>query len=361
MIGDIMKHLPKDTKTNINGKAQYQQDPAIFLKGINGSDNAIKIIDGLDLTGFHNVIPIKKSSANDFGGNFISSPANINNSFGTIFCFDNVNPSLIDYLRTNLIQNVIELKCSFRYNNERHIDECMTFMPYKDKYKVWIYKIRSITHSSDLQTKFALCDIAPVRTRLNTLLNINIPKESKDAITIILKDGSTKEEINNALRSVYSLSPIEVDCIKQHYAKDEELEKVRNIDSIKGLLEAERIINLNLISNELFGGSHISHLDKFIEFPIDLEITKSLQYKIKTIPIFNRIWYENVTDCYALFPTRGDNYDPDIKLILDKEKDFIGSIISANKTLHINNIDTSSSNDSGNVGGNLHCLVKMKY
>ena len=83
------------------------------------------------------------SNGNHFGGNFISSPENI------IFTFDNSNFS--ECLNNNLKSKVVNLNCSFRYNNERHIDETMCFMPYgTGNYKVWIYNFRTIKFDSTL-------------------------------------------------------------------------------------------------------------------------------------------------------------------------------------------------------------------
>jgi hypothetical protein len=127
---------------------RFIQDPIIFLKSkVSDEDFIIKIKEGFDLSSFKkdNIKEIPYISGNDYGGNFISSPPNQIHKYGSIFCFNQINPLLSNYLDVNLDQNVIELKCTFRYNNERHIDECMCFMPYKDKYKVWIYCIRYIS------------------------------------------------------------------------------------------------------------------------------------------------------------------------------------------------------------------------
>jgi len=127
---------------------RFIQDPIIFLKSkVSDEDFIIKVKEGFDLSAFRkeNIKIIPYISGNDYGGNFISSPPNHLHKYGSIFCFNQINPELKDYLSVNLDQNVIELKCTFRYNNERHIDECMCFMPYKDKYKVWIYCIRNIS------------------------------------------------------------------------------------------------------------------------------------------------------------------------------------------------------------------------
>ena len=76
-----------------------------------------------------------------------------------IFCFSGASPIFLDNINNNVLdQEIIQLNCSFRYLNERHIDECLCFMPYRDDndvdtYKVWIYKIRNIYIAVYIQFK----------------------------------------------------------------------------------------------------------------------------------------------------------------------------------------------------------------
>lgn len=348
---------------NQNGEEKYQQDPAIFLKGIDdGSDTAIKVKDGLDLTNFK-IIDVKHITANDFGGNFIASSARDKHPYGTVFYFDRVNPKLISKLQELSLQNFVSLSCSFRYDDERHIDECMTFMPYKDKYKVWIYKIRNITYSSDLQTRFAKyekCDIDIINATLKRMSQNSTTSENlRTAINNILNPGSDKIQEGLQYKGLINKFQLyELDCIKNHYYPDKQFEFFRNIDMIKTFLETERVENLNLISNELFGLPYADCMDKFVEFPIDLEITFDFKYKIITIPIFNRVWYETLTECIALFSRTNDR---EIRNIVDQEMPLIGSLIDSTKPCRFEYIDTSEFNNQGNVGGNLHCIIKSKY
>ena len=76
------------------------------------------------------------NNSNDKGGNFISSPVVDGKSF--IFYFVEASVSLIQYLSENCNQDLIGLNCSFASNKARHIDECMTIMPYgTNKFKIW--------------------------------------------------------------------------------------------------------------------------------------------------------------------------------------------------------------------------------
>jgi hypothetical protein len=287
----------------------YKQDPAIFLKSyIDENDHAIVINEGLNLQGFVRIEGCQSVDGNDLGGNFISSPCSPKNTYGSLFCFDKITPNLSRYLENNLQQNLIQLECCFRSQDIRHIDECMCFMPYKDHYKVWIYKIRNISCTSRTQW----------------------------GITSQIETG----KIHSNTR------------------------KILNIESIKDYLDLERQRNIKKISENLFGEGDFSHF--FVEFPIDLEIDHYYVYnkpdfKIKNIPIFNRLWYEKDNQCRAIFSNGALGTDPDVQKILDRELPLIGSIIDPNRIFKCGFINTQEYNNRGSAGGNLHCLVKMKY
>ena len=291
----------------------YKQDPAIFLKSnIDENDHAIIINKGVDFSGFTRIEEYQSVDGNDYGGNFISSPCSPKNPYGSLFCFDKITPNLSRYLDNNLQQNLIQLECSFRSEDIRHIDECICFMPYKDHYKVWIYKIRNI--SCTLRTQWG--------------------------ITSQIETG----KIHSNTREIL------------------------DIESIKNSLELERQRNIKKISENLFGKNLFGEKDFsefFVEFPIDLEINhiyllNKPDFKIKNIPIFNRIWYEKDNQCRAIF-SKGVEIDPEVQTILDNELPFIGSIIDPTRMFKCGFINTQEYNNRGNTGGNLHCLVKMKY
>jgi hypothetical protein len=303
------------------GLAKFKQDPAIFLKSnIDETDHAIIINEGLDFSGFVRIEGYISINGNDKGGNFISSPCSPKNPYGIVFCFDKVSRHLLDYFIENLLQPIVPLSCSFRIgednilgkhvDGDRHIDECMCFMPYKDHYKVWIYKIRNISCSEDILQK-------------------------------LIKQLTEKG--NNHI-----------------------VEQIQDIESIRRMLDIERNTNIRIISNNLFGRENA--VENFIEFPIDLEIQQNskeyLDFKIKNIPIFNRLWYEKDDQCRAIFSI-GEQIDPEVKTILDRELPFIGSIIDPTRIFKCDFINTfihnNDGSEDGNAGGNLHCLVKMKY
>jgi hypothetical protein len=294
-IDDLFKNIYRSEDSDMinvdfDSSAIYKQDKIIFLKH-NEQDYAIIISNNtlfIDYIIKENVNEAYMSeNGNDLGGNFISSPCSPKNPHGLIFCFNQITPKLSKFLNDNLLQKLIQLECSFRYNNERHIDECMCFMPYKDHYKVWIYYIR----------------------------NINLFEEIIDIDTI---------------------------------------------EKIKKILDEERLRNLNCISDELYGSNYDSNREKFVEFPIDLEIINKKNFKITNIPIFNRLWYEKDDQCRAIFSI-GESIDPEVQTILDKELPFIGSIIDQTRNFKCEFINTTIYHNKDFVGGNLHCLVKMKY
>jgi len=309
---DLFTNICENHNCIIDSKAIFNQDSAIFLKSVDDKDFAISIQKSeLNLSLFNIISGYESINGSDYGGNFISSPPKSETDFGTVFCFDKVTPKLHTYLEKILIQNIIKLKCSFRYRNERHIDECMCFMPYKTHYKVWIYKIR----------------------------NIVCPFLIKEKLKKQLARKNTDTTIDNPI-----------------------ILQIQDIPKIYDTFETERQQNIKLILDDL---SHSNKFAGFVEFPIDLEINQygfeqELSYKITTIPIFNRIWYEKDDKCRAIF-SHGRSTDSDIETILTRELPNVGSIINQDRKFKFNKIITSEFNNMGDVGGNLHCLVKMKY
>jgi hypothetical protein len=94
-------------------------------------------------------ISVRLESEQNKGGNFISAPD------GTIFCIEGASNELLDVIKLNTTNKIIKLKCSFKSNNFRHIDELMCFMPYGlNRYKIWFYDIldessfRKLQHDS---------------------------------------------------------------------------------------------------------------------------------------------------------------------------------------------------------------------
>ena len=99
--------------------------------------------------------------------------------------------------------------------------------------------------------------------------------------------------------------------------------------NIKENLISERLVNLNLISNELFEGNYDLHSDKFVSFPIDLKIDHILDnnFILTNIPIFNRLLIET-EDVRRCIYSIGTNIDPRVRSILNIEEPKIASFIN---------------------------------
>jgi hypothetical protein len=333
----------------------FQQDPVIMLKNHTNENLAI-IVRPSDVGQMRSIDKIS-GNGNDFGGNFISSPQN------NIYCFDNITPDLQNYF-VNPIQsgslglNLIPLRCSFRFNSERHIDECMTFMPYAPNYKIWIYDIRSVKLSdslleilddtnSDKDKEDLIIDLKEILT------NTKNPK-TIEAINYIL--GYLTGDYNDILHFNTSIEAINNRLtLKNKFCLNPNLYDDLDIDLIKHNLNLERNANIATISQTEFGGLN---MDKFVFFPIDLEIDENRNYKIANIPIFNRLWIETEEECVCLF-SEGikDQY---VRSKVQYEFTQIKSFITQNIPTP-DFIDTRAYNEQGNVGGNLHCLIKNKY
>jgi hypothetical protein len=133
------------------------------------------------------------------------------------------------------------------------------------------------------------------------------------------------------------------------------------IDEIKENLIIEQIDNLNCVSKTLFNSNYNENHNNFVLFPIDIyiDITDGLQinYKIKDIPIFNRIIIETNTECNILL-SRSDKFDPEVQKILDIELPQVRSYLNQDKPIECIPVNTL---DYHRSGGNLHCLIKNIY
>lgn len=406
-ILDIMKTY-RDKSFNQNFDyftilSEYKQDPAIFLKDENNKNyilivrndiidrenkNLSERIENINKIDYNYIQP----SGNDYGGNFISSPGTNNYTF----CFENINNDLQSLLNNILINKLVELKCSFRYNDERHIDECMCFMPYNDgSYKIWIYKIRNISFKNDSNSYISDLKIRYASLFNNLIKNINIINDDlKSKLKIYLLEFNkidynkndtfigkieiflNKELSNNPTliaRIVTSLNKIisdnpefnDIDLIRTFiqrlslYDKTELKKPTINkndeiLNHIKANLETERILNIEIISKILFKEYKP---EMFVEFPIDLEINDN-NYLITKPPIFNRVCINlnnDIKEYLFLFSQAGE-VDLEVMNILNREK------IKMNSNNIYEFIDISNEYKTDvKVGGGLHCLIKTQY
>lgn len=284
-------------------------------------------------------------NGNHFGGNFISSPENI------IFTFDDSEFS--DCLDKNLESIVVRLNCSFRYKNERHIDETMCFMPYGiNNYKVWIYDFRKI----EFDTKLKIIENTLKSEKINKIL------ETFDSLKVIHAPDSSNEiavknvELIKEFKKIF-WRPTDLEALKIRLGL---LTFNLNSEEIIQHLNLEREHNLEIISQALFNGSYEDNSDKFVFFPLDIYIIDG-NYKITNIPIFNRLYIETDEIKHCIFPISNQkDIDPEVSEKLDEETQNLRSY-NDNQKVICSVFKTSEFNDEGNVGGNLHCLVKNQY
>ena len=228
---------------------------------------------------------------------------------------------------------------------------------------------------------------------LNNYNNDPNYKFSKKKLINILEERLANENDNNYITLInYLLSRLVNDLkISQHvfnhfiftlddltYLKKYILNKdinsklaFKNINEIGNILYNEQQLNLDIISQKLFNSKYYENdnFKNFVMFPIDLLITSNFQCITKTIPIFNRIWYETDKQCVALIPI-GDKKDDDIINTYNEEKKYIKSYLNPGIQIEYYLINTQYYNDNGlslisdntfAAGGNLHCLIKNKY
>jgi len=367
----------------------FMQDHHILLKDQSNIDYGFKVcpMDICSKNPFNKNLKIldfisRERNGNYYGGNYLSAPNN------KIFTMNNTY--LHDNLKIYLEQPVIQLKCSFTFNDERHIDELMAFMPYGERnYKVWIYDISNIYVDNfevpdisstikkyDELKKFIKAKDLIIKSkkgfgRATKELDVsNIFHDSNLSDLDILKNNNLTKFLSDIRLICVNLSEMETKLLVFYYSlpnpkpdKSELAELLqREVDNIKENLISERLVNLNLISNELFDGNYNLHLDKFVSFPIDLKIDHILDnnFILTNIPIFNRLLIET-DDVRRCIYSIGTNIDPRVRSILNIEEPKIASFIN-NKLFQFSNVNTSEFNKSnGAVGGNIHCLVKNQY
>jgi len=356
-------HEFMEVPVNSNGSATYCQDPAIFLKkNSDGYKYAINVLDTLDLSSF-NKIDVRAASSNDYGGNFITSPeSTLSSPNGTIFCFSGISGPLQSTIQTYCMQNLVQLECGFRNQGERHIDECMCFMPYgPGAFKIWIYYIRNITLSEGAKLLLDRCSEQEKNEviQLVNWLEQNYPMHIEHINKIKSGDFNLHElplPIRNKLTSRH------IKCIKEFTSKiDQRIAFISDLQGIWTRLETERQANLEKIARNIYSSSYAETSGNFVSFPLDLELDTNfngtIDFKITNVPIFNRVWYETATNVKVLFSI-GNAIDPEVQGILARETPHVKSIHNLAKPINYHLINTNKYNEDGRVGGNLHCLIK---
>ena len=239
------------------------------------------------------------------GGNFISAPMGTNPTKSYIFAIKGAKPELLDKIRSYPLTDLTELRCSFKSNGFRHIDELMCFMPYgkTDRghkiFKVWFYDELDAYSFNNLKIR-------------NTHLNITD-------------------------RSFGSLEP--------------ELKR-----SYLALLNTERMHNLNLISNKLFGSDYASNTDKFVFFKLYLN----------SVSIFNRVWIEKPNQTICLFGqnlasviTNRDQINANTDRV-KSECTSLKSWVNQTHPIVFKWLETPTSDENKPEGG-VHCMIKQRF
>jgi hypothetical protein len=398
MIDSIAPSVDSSITAKISTYITFNQDPYIFLKNSVTSENsAIKIVHSDMDIGSIIVNNLSSSNGNDKGGNFISSPP-YNGSNGYIFCFSGVSQPLITYLTDNCIQPLVQLECSFRVNDQRHIDECMTIMPYGiNKFKIWFYDIGQISYTPELIKRLSIkCSTDQTKQSLEEIYNklqeelknpdvSDIARERKDTLLAVIRELSNiYTRINNNsssdadniyikknLNKIMNLFDYDLRVCFNLYYNNEAREKQNlffakfgNVDTLHKILKAEQQYNLNIVSNAVFGKPYSPDMPEFVIIPIDITADEQGNFKLDTPSIFNRLWIESPSVCSLIFSNKttsfSSTYRAEILEILRKEMSLIKSYLN-NLEPMVRICDTSKYHYKGDAGGNLHCLVKNLY
>ena len=425
---------------------EYLQDPFIFV--INKNDNTRSYINTKDINepdtkyikslGYTQItIPTFKGGKGiNYGGNFISSPPltdimkpsqltdimkpsqfDLNQS---IFYISGIDDILKQWFETNLYQNICEIECNFRFNNERHIDELMCFMPYKNVngifWKIWMYEFENKTiDESDLIKNVNIIN----DYYINNKEIINNPKKrgrdgkTPDLMDMPLPDDSddepkskkSKKSNLDTDKNKYKLigGTYNIDTIYENiidtltklnlYKKLNPInENVNNaIEYLNAtfhhyIINKEHDININInnIIKCIFGENELVNKQKIIEnyfvfFPITIKMTSHNNYKIIETPIFNRILIKNEDSYKCIFPvncgvkgcTKYINRDQNNFIFsspsetnleekyLKKIKDEKTKGLNITEYKYINTYEFNMVEST--IGGNIHCLLKNVY
>ena len=379
---DFLNLLPNKIDTRID---YYMQDPYIILKDHTCKDNYVYTSDKITSIfagyyhddGDYNIITkLENENGANFGGNFISDP------FNNIYYFNvnHINTDLIDKYIKPSSNNLIGLSCSFLYEGIRHIDECLTFMPYgPGKFKIWVYDIReeyihlnpSTAYEFKLLNKkelVAYLHKAVVNNEYGTVANAT-KEEGLKFIEWLVSVGDdyipqtpifayAKERFENLIKFCDG----KIKSVKESYRNIANtvlnyFRKPTPDTNFFNIFKSEQLDNLNKISFALYGKPYDKDTcDNFVLFPITLK-QAGTDWKISLPPIFNRLWleYENEVICVL-----SKQHEPTVIAIFNKERDAIQSMRAPSKKINYIFLDTSIFNNIGS-GGNLHCLFKQLF
>jgi hypothetical protein len=168
-------------------------------------------------------------------------------------------------------------------------------MPYINElgietYKIWIYKIRSINISTNLENFIKAIDLIENGRKLLDEKITKLPtRPQKEDVNTPIEIRAQNEKIKLTLRQI-SGSIKTYETIRNKTIKGEKILDLINTERLKFLLDQERNENLEKISMRLFDTPYEQNKDNFVEFPIDLYLNENLNFKIMNLPIFNRVY-----------------------------------------------------------------------
>lgn len=289
----------------------------------------------------------------------------------------------------------------------RHVDEIMSFMPYGvNNFKIWFYDKFTLTPSKKMMFTY-LYNINRLSKNLELIYESNLMNKISKEISEcskqmrkIINNNSEYIPINQAYQNIsneiYELEDltektegdkehlnkklIELEFEKdklekqkneiemkirnssifteknKHYKYNEthlskkiydEIERIVSDDELEDyikMLNKEREDNLELLSQNIFGGTYLENQDKFVFFDYDPS-DKS---------IFNRLWYETPSRVKCLFPSTSNDKK------IEEEMKKVSSYISGLKpTCHF--IGGLPKPVLKEPEGTLHCLIKQRF
>jgi protein involved in ribonucleotide reduction len=266
-------------------------------------------------------------------------------------------------LEQKLCQKIVQLSCNFRFNAERHIDECMCFMPYGNgTWKIWFYYIRKVTKKDEIVTS----DVKHF-----------LEDEQKRNLNIISHELFRSNYEHN--QDKFVLFPIDIEFVSMTSCK---MLSIPIFNRLSLETESEYVLLLPTHAHKPDPATK-RDMDDGMEddMPGHIDFSKSLPSAIISCDghILNILANGKLQHAASEYDIASHNrvthdgsntiFDNTISIdtetfdILAREIPHIQGNMS-NKKPKIVYIDTSYYNEMGGasaVGGNLHCLVKTKY
>jgi hypothetical protein len=354
------------------------------------------------------------------GGNFIAGPessSSVSIPLHTIFTINGCNEKIITNLKEfgysddssgfETQKKIIKLDCSFGASNRvngnnffRHIDEIMCFMPYGvGQYKVWFYDeftCNDITHLIYVK-EFAEKIKNNIKGFVDYYNNKSEDKIRLENKTNELSDITSKmdkiikkypenddsyyadqEYIDLYLQQEYIQDTV-IPKLKHNIDKNEITELIMNnilrefnleqttpdmpinfeleVNDFLSKLNAERMNNLNKISQALWGSNFNSNEDKFVFLKFYMNKRSLLNRSYIEANEISQTTEQNNFNPIILFPS--DSSQNENNNIIQNQLPHLKSYITG-KQVVIQKIQTAEPNAFRPEGGP-HCLIKQQF